>query len=277
MAPSRITIRRASVSSMIARASATPVCAVSLVMMSASCRRRSARRTGPPGSAGWTVTSRNPASRIIVSSAPGVKPVHRSPSRSRTHACSCATRSRTSTRPPSTSTLDASASARSGTSAWCSAWDSSATSTVASSNGNCSISPRFHSTFDTLLRRATARARSSTRADRSTATTRLAQRATSSVRNPSPHPRSATRSSGSSIASAARDQAAQLRPGTSWRGSPSLPMPCASRRSRRCWRTSLRRVSSARMTSSAVTSVNCSARKSHTEPDRASPCSRVAR
>ena len=66
--------------------------------------------------------------------------------------------------------------------AWCRACDSTATSTLASPSGTCSRSPRFHSTLVTRRRHARARACFSTASERSTPTTRVAQRAASSVR-----------------------------------------------------------------------------------------------
>ena len=66
--------------------------------------------------------------------------------------------------------------------AWCSACDSSATSTLSSFTGSFSSSPRFQMTFETRRRRASPLARSSTTADRSTAMTRAAQRDASIVR-----------------------------------------------------------------------------------------------
>ena len=83
-------------------------------------------------------------------------------------------------------------SARAGSAAWCSACDSSATSTLASSRGTASRSPRFQTMLLTRRRRASARARFNTSVERSTAITRRAHRAASTVRYPSPQPRSAT-------------------------------------------------------------------------------------
>jgi hypothetical protein len=76
----------------------------------------------------------------------------------------------------------ASASAVAGWAAWCSACESSATSTLASFSGSFSISPRFHSTFLSRRLFAASRARSSAASERSTATTRFAKRAASNVR-----------------------------------------------------------------------------------------------
>ena len=67
--------------------------------------------------------------------------------------------------------------------AWCSACDSSATSTLASASGSFSSSPRLPGDVrDAAPARASARARRARRRERSTAMTRAAQRAASIVR-----------------------------------------------------------------------------------------------
>ena len=88
-------------------------------------------------------------------------------------------------------------------------------------------------------RAASAFARSSTSSDRSMPMTRAAQRAASIVRYPSPQPMSATSSGGSRWPSA-RAHAAQLRPGTSCRGSPCVSKFSFRSRSTSCSRAVVR-------------------------------------
>ncbi len=97
-----------------------------------------------------------PASASAPSSS---NPRRRSPSLARTHSSPCARRSSTSTRPPGAVMRAASATARAGSGAWCSACESSATSTAPSRIGSFSSSPRFQMTFETRRRRARPRAR----------------------------------------------------------------------------------------------------------------------
>ena len=160
----------------------------------------------------------------------------------------------------------ASATARSGCSAWCSACESSATSTDAVVDRQMVELAALPDDVRDLRRRANAwRARG--------------RRASDRRRPPSCPPRGLDRSDslrrsrrrrrptrGSSSPSA-RAHAAQLRPGTNWRASRLSGPACASKFSLRSRSTSWSRASSARTEGSACASANCVPRSVQREPE----------
>ena len=106
-------------------------------------RERIAGRRAPT----LTLTSVRPARAACASARSSLKPSQRSPSFARTHSSSCSRRSSTSTRPPGTDDARRFGERAPDRAAWCSACDSSATSTLASCSGSFSSSPRFQMTL----------------------------------------------------------------------------------------------------------------------------------